>query len=77
MNSSAEPKMPDSFQQLPVATSLLKAGKELGHPCSGEERCCGGCRNPQWPLASQVDQTSTHSESPSEAEPSPESDHVI
>jgi hypothetical protein len=52
MNSPVEPKMSGSFELLKateIAPNALK--KEPGHPCSGEGRCCGGCRNPKRPVA--------------------------
>ena len=71
MNSSAEPKMSDSIQQFHIAApvpSLPKGEKEPGHPCSGEGRCCGGCKNPKRPSATQAEQLSGSSENTSQAE---------
>lgn len=52
MNSPAEPKMSGSFEQLNAnAFPANKTTKEPGHPCSGEGKCCGGCRNPKRPVA--------------------------
>jgi hypothetical protein len=64
MNSSVEPKMPVSFQNLPTATaaaSSQQAEAERDHACSGQGRCCGGCRNPKRPLANQAEQNGTGS----------------
>lgn len=51
MNSSVEPKMSGSFELIKVNEMAPNASKkEPGHPCSGEGRCCGGCRNPKRPV---------------------------
>ena len=40
---NAQPTLLQAYQPLPQ--------KEPGHACKGEDRCCGGCRNPKRPVA--------------------------
>lgn len=45
---------PGENSQLPSSTV---SSHESGHPCAGEGRCCGGCKNPKRPVQSAAEST--------------------
>jgi hypothetical protein len=52
---------PDHFLELPAT---LPSVKQPGHPCAGEGRCCGGCKNPKRPLHAKVPSSESSSTEP-------------
>ena len=74
MNTSTEPKMSGTFEQLNAsANPPVLPVKEPGHPCSGEGRCCGRCRNPKRPVATLAPDTENNLQPASKSNPLPDS----